>query len=141
VPAVITLLISVSASVRKLTACVSPPELLDEEELLEDELLEEELLEDELLEEELLEDEELLEELPLSPPPPPPQATSAKQTRHTDRSCPSVCGIGDVGFILSPVWGFASKRCAFVKAHVRMASRNVSYSKPPATGARTRSVA
>ncbi|MBK9395143.1 MAG: hypothetical protein IPN40_15130 [Uliginosibacterium sp.] len=119
---------------------MSPPELLDEE-LLDEELLEEELLEEELLDEELLEEEELLEAAPLSPPPPPPQATSAKQTRHTDRSCPSVWGIGVVGFIVTPVWGFAPKRCAFVKAHVRMASRNVSYSKPPATGARTRSVA
>ncbi|MBK9219820.1 MAG: hypothetical protein IPL70_16325 [Uliginosibacterium sp.] len=115
-----------SASVRKLTACVSPPELLDEE-LLDEELLEEELLEEELLDEELLEEEELLEAAPLSPPPPPPpQATSAKLTRHIAKSCPSVWGIGVVGFIVIPVWGFAPKRCAFVKAHVRMASCNVS---------------
>lgn len=130
-----------SASVRKLTACVRPPELLDEEELLEDELLEEELLEEELLNEELLEEEELLEAAPLSPPPPPPQATSAKLTRHIAKSCPSVWGIGVVGFIVTPVRGVSPKRCAFVKAHVRMASCNVSYSKPPATGARTRSEA
>jgi hypothetical protein len=131
-----------SASVRKLTAWVRPPELLDEEELLEDELLEEELLEDELLDEELLEEEELLEAAPLSPPPPPPpQATSAKLTRHIAKSCPSVWGIGVVGFIVIPVRGVSPKRCAFVKAHVRMASCNVSHSKPPATGARTRSVA
>lgn len=97
------LLLLSSASVRKLTACVRPPELLDEEELLEEELLEEELLDEELLEE-----EELLEDAPLSPPPPPPQATSAKLKRHIARSCPSDWGIGVVGLIAPPVWGFCA---------------------------------
>lgn len=91
VPAVAPPLVFDSISVRKLTAWVNPPELPDEEELLEDELLDEELLEDELL------------VLPLSPPPPPPQATSAKVTRHTDKRCPRAWDVGVFGFIVIPV--------------------------------------
>jgi hypothetical protein len=97
-----------SASVRKLTACVSPPELLDEEELLEEELLEDELLDEELLEEEelldeeLLEEEELLEAAPLSPPPPPPQATSASDITQADRKSPRTLLRPTANFMMTP---------------------------------------
>ena len=78
-----------SASVRKLTAWVIPPELLDEEELLEDELLDEELLEE----------EELLDEALL---PPPPHATSSKVMKHAENMCRSVWRQRFVAFIAIP---------------------------------------